>query len=166
MKYINILFVFLFAYSLFAQSNNAYQIELRNVKSVDKKTYEFEVYIKAPKDINISAYQCAFTFNKKMLSGGEMTLEYISGTSQMVNKPIAAKIEPNGNHLAFASGPGFEQIKYEKLLGKFRIKNTTDFIKNEKINLQWDFTSVINTIITGTNSDEITKWFYFKPKNK
>jgi hypothetical protein len=164
MKYLSILLAFLFAYTSFAQSENAYQVELKNIKSVDKKTYEFEVYIKAPKDINISAYQCAFIFNKNMLSG-EVSFEYISGTSQMVNKPITAKVEPNGNHLAFASGPGFEQIKSEKLLGKFRIKSTTDFIKNEKINLQWDFTSVINTIITGTNSDEITKWFYFKPKN-
>jgi hypothetical protein len=162
----------LFSLFIFPQnntkSNNAYQIEIKNSKKINNKTYEAEIYIKAQKKINLSAYQCAFTFNEKILNSGILKYEYVQGSSELNNKPLTSQIVTSGNQLilAFASGPGFEQIYIEKRIGTFRLTSTKDFIKKEKINLQWNFDGPINTIILGTDSKNITNYFNFKPKKQ
>ena len=163
-----IFFTTFYMLAAFAQSDNAYQIEIRKAVKINTKTYEFEVYIKAPKLINISAYQLIFKFNEKILSGNDLTFEYIDGTSQMKNKPLVSQIVMSGTErlLSTASGPGFEQISKEVMIGKFRLKSKTEFVKKEKINPMWNFSGKINTIIMGTNSKDITTDFAFKPKVK
>lgn len=147
-------------------NNNTYQIEVTTSKKINNRTYEIEIYIKVPKKINLFAYQCAFTFNEKILNGGTLKYEYVQGSSQLNNKPFTSQIVISNNQkiLVFASAPGFEQIETEKRIGTFRLTSTKDFVKNEKIYLEWNFDSKINTIIMGTDSQNITNWFYFKTK--
>ena len=147
-------FILLLLFSIFVfpqGNNNAYQIEVKSSKKINNKTYEAEIYIKAPKKINLSAYQGAFTFNQKILSGGTLKYEYVQGSSQLNNKPMTSQIVTSNNQLmlAFASGPGLEQIDKEKRIGTFRLTSTKDFVKNEKIYLEWNFDNKINTIIMG-----------------
>lgn len=158
----------LFNLFIFPQGNssNTYQIEVKNSKKINNKIYEIKIYIKAPKKINLSAYQCAFTFNEKILNGGTLKYEYVYGSSELNNKPMTSQIVTSNNQLmlVFASSPGFEQIDTEKRIGTFRLTSTKDFVKNEKVYLQWNFNNKINTIIIGADSKDITNWFYFKTK--
>ena len=165
MKYLLLLFLLASSVMLFPQSDNSYQIDIKNVKQTNSKTYEFEVYIKTPKSINLTSYQCIFTFNQSVINSGDLKLEYISNSSQLVNKPIKSELlfVDNQLQLAFASGPGLEQINGQKMIGKFRLSNTSDFTK-DKLDLQWLLSGETGTIFSGTNYKNITTDFIFKPK--
>ncbi|MCB0732888.1 MAG: T9SS type A sorting domain-containing protein, partial [Ignavibacteriae bacterium] len=60
------------------------------------------------------------------------------------------------NELIFTSGIGNEIIsKKEKLVGKFIITSTED-ISVENLNLLWNFSGSVNTILTDPNFQDIT----------
>ncbi len=158
------LMILLFSPLILPQSSNAYQVTASNITQINNTTYQFNVSIKGPKYINISAYQCAFTFNKQLLNYGKLSFKYITSTSKMNNKPITAQVINLNNNitLIFASGPGSDKIKSKTSMGTFQLKTTKPFKKDVKLDLTWKLNGEINTIFVSDNAKDITNKFNFK----
>ncbi|MBK7104210.1 MAG: T9SS type A sorting domain-containing protein [Ignavibacteriae bacterium] len=145
--------------SLFAQSD--YIIKLINPIQIDNKNLEFDVTINSTgPDFILSSYQCAFTFDLTFNNSDSISLEYSVNSSELANIPvyiIGFDTSDQQNKLIFISGIGNDIISgKEKLIGKFRISSTKEFTE-ESLNLKWNFTGAVNTILTDINFLNITE---------
>jgi len=145
----------------FSQVKKPYTIEIRSSKKIDRYTYQFEIWIKSNTAVNITSYQCSFKYNNSIVNSGELKFNYVNNSCQLNNKPITYKLFTLNDLIAFASGPGNDIVKGEKRIGTFTIKNTNEFKKGERINLQWNFDGAEKTIILGNDFEEITNSFNF-----
>jgi len=144
--------------SLIAQAN--YVMKLTNPNQINSKSLEFDIIIgSTDTNFTISSYQCSFSFNLNLQQNDSISMSYIENSSELANIPfnILGFITSDGvNELVFASGIGNDIITQdEKLLGRFNITSTLDF-NFEDLNLIWDFSGSINTIIADANFSDIT----------
>ena len=142
-------------------SNSNYFAEVTNIEKINSNTIEFDIYIKgqtAP--LELSSYQCVFTFNKDISTSQNLSFTYIPGSSQLKNIEPEVGIGINNSDgvakLTFASMPGNELITSTSTkIGRFNL--TTDGSFNDlPLNLKWCFDGKINTILTGANFEDIT----------
>ncbi|MBK8945257.1 MAG: T9SS type A sorting domain-containing protein [Ignavibacteriae bacterium] len=145
--------------SLLAQ--NDYIIKLVNPIQIDNKNLEFDVTINSTgPDFILSSYQCAFTFDLTFDNSDSISLEYAVNSSELANIPvyiIGFDTSDQQNKLIFISGIGNDIIAgKERLIGKFRISSTKEFTE-ESLNLKWNFTGAVNTILTDINFFNITE---------
>ncbi len=150
--------IFLISSSIYSQ--NEYLMTISNAEFTDENVYEFELYIQSTgSDFTLTSYQCAFNFNEEILNVGDVSFEYIEGSSNMINTPVSS-LESNSADevptITFASIAGGEMItSNETKVGRFRIRNTHSFITTNP-SLTWDFEGYIQTILTGENYVDIT----------
>lgn len=158
-----ICFAVLLMFTIALKSQVQYEMSVSSIELVNENNLEFEVHIKSLSgSFELTSYQCAFTFNKTIINGGELNLFYINGSSQLNNIPTASvgiKTDQISDELTFASMPGSDMITTaSKRVGRFQLQNTNSFsISSEYIsNLTWDFDGWITTIVTGTGFADIT----------
>ncbi len=151
-------------------SSTDYSIEVSNIEKVNASTLEFDVYVKSlGTQFELTSYQCVFFFNQAISNSSSFTFTYIDGSSQLTNIPPEAGIGINNSDgklkLTFASLPGSEFIPTAYIkIGRFRL--TTDGTFNDQLpEIKWCFSGKINTILTGTNFEEITDSSYHMEKN-
>ncbi|MCB0750221.1 MAG: hypothetical protein KDC52_01970, partial [Ignavibacteriae bacterium] len=155
---LSILFVVVFQISLLAQPN--YLMRLANPQQINEKSLDFDIVINST-DSNfiLSSYQCSFSFDLKLSPSDSINLEYLDGSSELANFPrniIGYLNTDEINELIFTSGIGNEIIsEKEKLVGKFIITSTED-ISVENLNLLWNFSGSVNTILTDPDFLDIT----------
>lgn len=141
-----------------------YSVEIKNLKKVSNIEYEFDVYIKSAKNLNLTSYQGCISFDEEVKID---SIRYVSGTSELTNKVIKTGVITidGSQELMFASNPGQDVIsKTPVKIGKFKIINNTGFSKKVEFNLKWNFDGKMITIFTGTDFNETTDDFVFKPK--
>ena len=142
-------------------SDTGYSIEISNIEKVSSNALEFDVYIKAKTtQFELTSYQCAFSFNNSITSGSIFSFTYINGSSQLKNIPPVVGIGVNSSDselkLTFASLPGSEFIPTSYIkIGRFRL-TTSGVFNDQPLDIRWSFDGKINTILTGTNFEEIT----------
>jgi hypothetical protein len=151
--------IFIFMKSAFSQT---YLFEINNAEKINDKVIEFDIVISAPIDTFIlDSYQTSLQYSKEFLNSGEITFSYLNGSAQIKNPPmygIGKSTEDEIEKLTFASNPsGNDTItnSYKKI-GRFRIENSNSFL-NVPFNITWCFDGKINTIITSTNSTNVTE---------
>ncbi len=139
-----------------------YTISIENGQEINSKRFEFEVYIKSNSgEFVLGAYQAALSFNQQIINNGQMTFEYVAGTSDLKNIPafgIGMFSTDGEKELTFASNPaGSDTIpNVKKCIGKFLISNSNSFGKY-KPEVKWNFDGYINTIIIESIATDITK---------
>lgn len=150
-------------------AQNEYLMKFSNCKRINDKTIQFDVEIAATSsNFLLTSYQCVFTFNNEIVNGGEINFNYVPNSSQLINHPsygIGVNNNDNQTELTFASLAGSDSItSIIKRMGTFRLSNSIPFIGNG-FSLHWDFTGIINTILTGTNFINITNPTYHQDLN-
>jgi hypothetical protein len=142
-------------------SNPDYVFQVSGIEKTNDSTIEFEVYLKSQNSaFELTSYQCAFTFNPEIVNGTGLSFSYVEGTSQLINLNPQAGIGVNTDDgipkLTFASMPGSETIPLSFIrIGRFKLITNSSF-NNLPLNIQWSFDGKINTIVTGSNFDNIT----------
>jgi len=127
---------------------------------INDRTIEFDVLVKALNtNFNLTSYQCSFLFNSALANGGQLSFDYIDGSSQLNNLPTFAiglnscDGEPK---LTFASMAGSDIITETNVcVGRFRLANTASFL-NVDPNIRWNFGGIVSTILTGESFQNIT----------
>ena len=138
-----------------------YLIEVSNIERLDSKTIEFDIYIKSQSSqFELTSYQCVFSFNQALINSGVLSFSFIDATSQFSSLTPKVGIGINNSDgiskLTFASMPGSEFItSINKRVGKFKLTTNGSF-NNIPLEIKWCFDGKINTILTGTNFDNIT----------
>lgn len=150
--------LFLSTKIIFSQSN--YLMSIENGMRINDTIVEFEIYIKSNSNpFVLTSYQCAFTFNPEIINGGNISFSYVQGSSQLTNIPfysIGINSQDNQLKLTFASLAGMDSIGSEqKRIGKFQLRNSVLF-GGLGLAITWNFSGIINTILTGTNFVNIT----------
>jgi len=138
-------------------------VSIENLTKVYNKTYEFDIYAEGD-NFELTSYQGALGFNQNIINGGTLTFQYLTGTCEMNNPPsfgLGVNSIDGPRELTFGSGPGSDFITTKKRLGKFRLLNSVDFTSGQELDIQWNFTGVINTIFTGTSFNDITSTITF-----
>ena len=140
-----ILFLMMFCFNTYAQ----YEMSLRNDVFISDNQYEFDVYIKSTSGkINLTSYQIVLSFNESIKNNGELTFEYIPGSSQLINTPDASVgivSDLQNDNLTAASGPGNDTITYIAVkIGTFRIIGSNSFGITTP-NIDWKFGGYIRT---------------------
>jgi hypothetical protein len=140
----------------FAQTN--YLMSLSNGEKTKSDEIEFDVFIKSTDNsFTLTSYQCSFSFNAGNLSSPSFS--YIQGSSELNNFPqngIGIRNNDGISELTFASTAGNEKIDSSLLkIGRFRLKSGIPFSANE-FQVIWNFSGIINTIITGSGFSNIT----------
>ena len=135
----------LISFNVYAQ----YEMSLRNDIFISDKQYEFDVYIKSTSGkINLTSYQIILSFNESIKNNGELTFEYIPGSSQLINPPDASVgivSDKQNYNLAAASGPGSDTITTSAIkVGTFRIIGSSSFDITTP-NVDWKFGGYIRT---------------------
>jgi hypothetical protein len=145
------------------KSQVPYEMYLQNEVLVNQNTFEFDVFIKSRSaPFELTSYQCAFGFQKTVANGGILSFSYITGSSGLSNIPsagIGIKSDFNNDELTFASMPGSDNITVTSVkVGRFRLQNTNQFGTSTPkiINITWNFSGYISTILTGSGFTEIT----------
>jgi len=160
LNFLRILIILTFLNSNFGQSQPDYNMSLANGVIINENTVECDVTIKSINTtFNLTSYQCSFSFNREVANGGELTITYIEGSSQLINLPIYG-IGVNTNDgeakLTFASSVGSDQITESTLVvGRFRVVNSFPFA-NVDPNISWSFGGFASTILTGDAFQNIT----------
>ncbi|MEJ2614908.1 MAG: hypothetical protein P8Z35_08120 [Ignavibacteriaceae bacterium] len=151
-----ILFLMSFYFKTYAQ----YEMSLRNDHLISGTQYEFDVYIKSTSGkINLTSYQIVLSFNESIKNNGNLTFEYISGSSQLTNAPdanVGVVSDIQNDNLAAASGPGSDTISTTAVkVGTFRITGSNSFSITTP-NVGWKFGGNIRTE-TDINDSNKTK---------
>ena len=150
---------YFFPHILFSQ----YQIRIANGQIISENLYEFDVLIESTdKDFVLTSYQCALSCKSTNKDYENLSFNYIDGSSDLINYPtysIGIKKENETLKFCFAAGAsykGFDIINDQlKKIGRFRIQDTdTDFVKN--LDLIWNFSGNIRTLLTDKNFSDIT----------
>jgi hypothetical protein len=127
---------------------------------INEKTIEFDVSIRGiGSNFYLTSYQCSFQFNPEIENGGQLSFNYVEGTSQLTNKPgfgVGISSFDNEHNITFASMAGLDTItEILTLVGKFHLQNTVPFSSNN-LDLEWDFNGALSTILTGESFQNIT----------
>lgn len=151
-----IFFMNLFSRVLFSQED--YLMTLTNGEQTKSDEIEFDVYIKSTdSSFNLTSYQCSFTCNSGNLTSP--LFSYVPGSSQLINFPrngIGIRKTDGVTEMTFASSAGNEKVDTAQVkVGRFRFKNSTRF-PAEEFQISWNFSGIINTIITGAGFTDIT----------
>jgi len=140
----------------FAQSK--YLMNLTNGEKTKTNEIEFDVFIKSTDScFTLTSYQCSFSCSVGNLTSPSFS--YIPGSSQLINFPrngIGIRNTDGMPELTFASSAGSDKIDTSLIkIGRFRLKNSNSFSAGE-FRILWNFSGVINTIITGSRFADIT----------
>ncbi len=162
-----ILFIIASQISIYSQTD--YLIKLTNPIQDSTKTLKFDIKIQSTNsDFILTSYQCAFTFDLELDDSDSISLKYLQSTSDLANGPvyvIGHDKSDGTNKLIFVSGIGNDQISSEeKSIGSFQITCTKDFT-TDLLNLKWNFTGTVNTILTDSNFTDITNPSNFRNFN-
>ncbi len=154
------IFLILVVFQIAIYSQSEYLMTLANPIQNNAKTLEFDIKIKGSDTVFLlSSYQCSLTFNLNLLQTDSVSLEYLHDTSELRNPPIniiGYDTTDGMNKLVFVSGIGSDSIaNEEKIVGKFKITSTVDFTVDD-LNLKWNFNGIANTILTGSDFNDIT----------
>ncbi len=139
-----------------------YTISIENGNEINSNKFEFNVYIISNSgEFVLGAYQAALSFNQQIINDGQLTFEYISGSSDLKNVPsfgIGMFATDGTNELTFASNPAGDDTIYniKKCIGKFLVTNSKHF-GEYKPEVKWNFDGYINTIIIESIATDITK---------
>ena len=157
---LNLLLIVFLTVSRFSFSQVDYQMTLSNGVKVNTNTIEFDVLIKSlNNNFTLTSYQCSFLFNHEIANGGQLSFNYVNGSSQLSNLPsFAVGINNNDGEykLTFASMAGSDLITpTEIVVGKFRLQNSIS-LSNIDPNIRWCFGGFVTTILTGENFQNIT----------
>lgn len=144
----------------FSQSQLDYTMSLSNGVKVNYNTIEFDITIKSTSSsFTLTSYQCSFLFNCSIANGGELSFNYIEGSSQLNNLPTlgvginTCDAEPK---LTFAAMPGSDIVTDSNtLVGRFRLTSTNAFADLDP-NIIWNFDGYVATIVMGDNFQNIT----------
>jgi len=152
--------ILIFLCSDFGNSQPDYNMSMANGVIINKNTVECDVTIKSVNTtFNLTSYQCSFSFNREAANGGELTITYIEGSSQLTNLPIfgiGVNTYDGEAKLTFASSAGSDQITESNLVvGRFRVVNNVPFA-NVDPNISWSFGGFASTILTGDAFQNIT----------
>ncbi len=137
-----------------------YSITLQNGIQLDSYTYEFDVYVSSNNgEFELTSYQASLVFDITPINNGVISFHYIEGSSQLTNIPSLG-IGVNSNNdklvLTFASFPGSDIINpNEKKVGRFRVGSAFP-ISGGELNILWNFSGKLTTIVTGSNFVDIT----------
>ena len=143
-----------------------YQMSLQNDTMIEKNQYEFDVFIKSNSGkLNLTSYQIVLTFNEAVSNGGNLTFEYISGSSQLSNVPNikVGIIEDIGNQMNLAAGSshGNDTISISQIkIGTFKLTNSIPFA-NFSADIGWGFNGYIKTEININDTNETNPSNYF-----
>ncbi len=137
---------------------------IENGSKVSDTVIEFDIYLKSASSYFIlTSYQCVFTFNDEIINNGNISFSYVPGSSQLINIPtygIGLNTIDNQLKLTFASLVGSDTIySTPKRIGKFRIINSQPFT-GLGLSLNWNFSGIINSILTGEYFANITNPSY------
>ena len=140
----------------FAQVN--YLMSLCNGEKTKSDEIEFDVFIKGTDNsFTLTSYQCSFSYIAGNLSSP--CFSYVEGSSELNNFPqngIGIRNNDGISELTFASSAGNDNIDTTlHKVGHFRLKNGIPFSANE-FQIAWNFSGIINTIITGIGFSNIT----------
>lgn len=154
------IFMIFVVFQIAIYSQTDYLMTLANPIQNNTKTLEFDIKIKGSDTIFLlSSYQCSLTFNLNLLESDSISLEYLHDSSELGNPPIniiGYDTTDGMNKLVFVSGIGSDSIaNEEKIVGKFKITSTVDFTVDD-LNLKWNFNGIANTILTGSDFNDIT----------
>ena len=139
-----------------------YTISIENGNEINSSKFEFDVYIVSNEvGFVLGAYQAALSFNQQIINGGQITFQYISGSSELKNTPVfgIGMFSTDGeNELTFASNPAGTDtiINVKKCIGRFIISNSKPFGKF-KPEIKWNLEGFINTIIIESMATDVTK---------
>ena len=151
------------------QATLNFQMSLANSEYIDLSTFEFDVLVRSfTEAFVITSYQVVMTYNSAWRNNQTMSIQYVNGSSELNNKPTNAVGWTDGK-LHFASGtPNVDSIdNVEKRVGRFRMTVDSSYTFGIPVNLDWYFTSPLETIITGENITNITEFgsFLALPEN-
>lgn len=154
------IFMILVVFQIALYSQTDYLMTLANPIQNSTKTLEFDITIKGSDTVFLlSSYQCSLTFNLNLLESDSISLEYLHDSSELGNPPIniiGYDTTDGMNKLVFVSGIGSDSISNEEIIvGKFKILSTVDFTVDD-LNLKWNFNGIANTILTGSDFNDIT----------
>jgi hypothetical protein len=135
-------------------------MSMANGVIINEKTVECDITINSVNtEFNLTSYQCSFSFNREVANGGELTITYIEGSSQLTNLPIwgiGVNTSDGEAKLTFASSAGSDQITDSTLVvGRFRVVNSVPFAHVDP-NISWSFEGLASTILTGDAFQNIT----------
>lgn len=147
----------------------AYLMNLENAARVNDSIIEFDVNLKSTAaDFILTSYQCVFTFNSEIINGGNPAFSFVPGTSQLTNQPalsIGIISGENQFKLTFASLAGMDSISgVQKRVGRFKLYNSVPF-SGSGFSLQWVFSGIVNSILTGDYFINITNPAYHNNLN-
>lgn len=137
-----------------------YNMSLSNGIKLNDNTIEFEILIKSVNtNFHLTSYQCSFLFNSQISNGGQLSFEYIDGSSQLTNLPtfaVGINSIDGEQKLTFASMAGSDLISENEIrVGRFRLQNTTAFVNTDP-DIRWNFGGFVSTILTGEAFQNIT----------
>lgn len=149
---------FLFLGTSFSQSQ--YSMRITNGKLIDDYTYQYDVILSAKSYFEITSYQYVFSFYCNDMDNDNFKFSYISGTSQLQNKPIlglSAKFSNNKIELTAASKAQSDFLENNYLkVGTFQIQRKNKKFDFSSIFVNWNFSGENITIITGHLFSDIT----------
>lgn len=159
-KYLTVIIVLITFTNTLLLSQPQYTMELKNGQIRNGNEIEFDITIKSKgSDFNLTSYQCSFYFKLSDNDYSGLDFNYISGTSEMSNKPDHFLVEAGNNGyytIAFASNAGNDVItNQEKRVGRFRVKRNNSLSGIIPV-VDWNFDGNINTILTGNLFSDIT----------
>jgi len=179
-KFLGILFVFLFAFTGYPQAPT-YQATLLNDSLVGSTVYEFDIYLLRTDTtvFELGGCQIGLTFNDNIRNGGTLTSTIIPGTCGFSN-PVQAPANPNvatlqGStriwKLASKAPPGIgngsiiSNVAPGTRVGRFRLTNTVDF-SAVTADFAWTFLSTqyqtkISAYYGGLNQEMTTPSTHF-----
>jgi hypothetical protein len=143
-------FLFLVVFGL-SKSFAQYSFVLKNDTLVSSKEYDFDIFIKSINGtINLTSYQIILAVNDSVAKQGNLTFNYVSGSSQLLNIPVVGVGLINDGtsyNLTIGSNHGSDTIStgYVKV-GRFRIFSTSPF-GDYKADLDWDFNGFVKSEI-------------------
>jgi hypothetical protein len=139
-------------------------MRITNGHLINDSTFQFDVEISAVAALEITSYQCVFSFYCNNYDNDSPTFSYIDGSSQLNNKPelgLSANLLKKNIQLTFASIAGNDVVGTKAVrVGSFMVKRKEKF-DLKTISLQWNFSGNNVTILTGPLFTNITNPSYF-----
>ncbi len=112
---------------------------------INSHSLEFDLMIKSSNgSYSINSYQLILNINNQIFASSAPTFEYIPGTSNLSNTPIAASVKfPDKSiELSIGSGIGADLITTSIIrVGRFRLTDLEGFT-DQPVNLSWDFSGI------------------------
>ncbi len=149
---------FIFLGTSFSQSQ--YTMRITNGRMIDDYTYQYDVVLSSQNYFEITSYQCVFSFYCNDMNNDSFNFSYISGSSQLQNKPIlgfSARQLNNKVELTVASKAQSDYLDKNILkVGTFQVKRQNKKFDYSSIFINWNFSGDNTTIVTGHLFSDIT----------